>query len=51
MIIGKFLINTSCVLCCGMQQMVALMQRDRKIPISALTQSSAESPDPCGECE
>ena len=31
--------------------MVALLRRDRKIPISALTQSTAESADRCGECE
>ena len=34
-----------------MQQMVALTQIDRKIPISALAQSDAESADRCGECE
>ena len=34
-----------------LRQMVALLRRDRKIPISALTQSTAESADRCGECE
>ena len=30
---------------------VALCRRDRKIPISALTQSTAETTDCCSECE
>ena len=34
-----------------MRQTVALMQRDRKIPISALMQSTAASADHCGKCE
>ena len=34
-----------------LRQTVALLRRDRKIPISALTQSTAESADRCGECE
>ena len=33
------------------RQMVALMQRDRKTPISELTQSTVESTDCCGKCE
>ena len=34
-----------------LRQTVALLRRDRKIPISALTQSTAESADRCSECE
>ena len=33
------------------QWTVALRRRDRKIPISVLTQSTAESANRCGECE
>ena len=33
------------VWCCGMHLTVATLQRDRKIPISTLTQSSVESAD------
>ena len=44
-------ICTNCVWCCGMQQTVVFTQRDRIIPISALTQSPAESADHCGKCE
>ena len=40
-----------CVFRMRLQQTVALLCRDRKIPISALTQSTAESADRCGECE
>ena len=40
-----------CVFRVRLRQMVALLHRDRKIPISALTQSTAESADRCGECE
>ena len=40
-----------CVFRVRLQQTVALLRRDRKIPISALTQSTAESADRCGECE
>ena len=32
-------------------QTFALLHRDRKIPISALTQSTVESADRCSECE
>ena len=39
------------VWCCSVQQTVALPRRDRKILISALTQSTAESVDCCGKCE
>ena len=34
-----------------LRQTVVLLRRDRKIPISALTQSIAESADHCGECD
>ena len=34
-----------------LRQTVALLRRDRKIPNSALTQSTADSADRCGECE
>ena len=40
-----------CVFRVRLRQTVALLRRDRKIPISALTQSTAESADRCGECE
>ena len=40
-----------CIFRVRLRQMVALLCRDRKIPISALTQSTAESADRCGECE
>ena len=40
-----------CVFRMRLRQTVALLRRDRKIPISALTQSTAESADRCGECE
>ena len=40
-----------CVFRVRLRQTVALLRRDRKIPISALTQSTAESADCCGECE
>ena len=40
-----------CVFRVRLRQMVALLPRDRKIPISALTQSTEESADCCGECE
>ena len=39
-----------CVFRMRLWQTVALLRRDRKIPISALTQSTAESADRCGEC-
>ena len=34
-----------------LQQMVELMQRDRKIHIPVLMQSTAESADHCSKCE
>ena len=34
-----------------MRHMLALIQRDRKIPISVLMKSTAESADHCIECE
>ena len=40
-----------CIFRVRLRQTVALLRRDRKIPISALTQSTAESADCCGECE
>ena len=40
-----------CIFNVHLWQTVALLRRDRKIPISALTQSTAESADRCGECE
>ena len=40
-----------CVFRVCLRQTVALLRRDRKIPISALTQSTVESADRCGECE
>ena len=40
-----------CVFRVRLRQTVALLRRDRKFPISALTQSTAESADRCGECE
>ena len=40
-----------CIFCLHLRQMVALLRRDRKIPISALTQTTAESADHCSECE
>ena len=40
-----------CVFRVRLRQKVALLRRDRKFPISALTQSTAESADRCGECE
>ena len=40
-----------CVFRVHLRQTVVLLRRDRKIPISALTQSTAESADRCGECE
>ena len=40
-----------CVFRVRLRQTVALLRRDRKIPISALTQSTVESADRCGECE
>ena len=45
------MIHSSCIWCCGLWQNVVLMQRNRKIPITALTQSTAESADHCGKCE
>ena len=40
-----------CIFRVRLRQTVVLLHRDRKIPISALTQSTAESADRCGECE
>ena len=40
-----------CVFRVRLRQTVALLRRDRKIPISALTQSTAESAVCCGKCE
>ena len=40
-----------CVFCVRLRQTVVLLRRDRKIPISALMQSTAESADRRGECE
>ena len=40
-----------CVFLVRLRQTVALLRRDRKIPISALMQSIAESADCCGKCE
>ena len=37
-----------CVFRVRLRQTVALLRRDRKIPISALMQSTAESADRCG---
>ena len=40
-----------CIFLVRLQQTVALLRRDRKLPISALTQSTAESADRCGKCD
>ena len=40
-----------CVFRMRLWQTVVLLRRDRKIPISALTKSTAESADRCSECE
>ena len=40
-----------CVFRMHLRQTVALLRRDRNFSISALTQSTAESADRCGECE
>ena len=40
-----------CVFRVSLWQTVVLLHRDRKIPISVLTQSTVESADCCGECE
>ena len=45
------LIHTWCVWRYSIQQTVALPKRDRIIPISVLTKSTAESADCCSECE
>ena len=44
-------IHNRCIWCCSLWQTVVLPHRDRKIPISVLTQSSVESADCCGKCE
>ena len=44
-------IHTSCIWYCNVRQTVVLKQRDRKIIISVLTQSTVESADRCSECE
>ena len=40
-----------CVFRVSLWQTVVLLHRDRKIPISVLTQSTVESANRCGECE
>ena len=40
-----------CVFRMRLRQTVALLRRDRKIPFSALMQSTAESADRCSKCE
>ena len=50
--IGQFKAHSHyCVFRVRLRQTVALLRRDRKIPISVLTQSTVESADCCGECE